>query len=51
MALNEHEVPRLDITICVDPPNDGKDQGPQSSAPLDWASGCVDIMLKAIVIN
>src|ERR1700720_4577940 len=38
---SEHDVQRPGITICVDPPNDYKDQVPQSNGPIDWASGFV----------
>jgi hypothetical protein len=32
---NEHEMPRLGITICIEPPNDNnKDQGPSSSGSI-----------------
>jgi hypothetical protein len=37
--MSGHEVPRLDITICVDPPNDNKDQVLPSTSPLDWPAG------------
>lgn len=36
---SEHEVPRLGITICVEPPSDNKDPEPVSGGSIDWPLG------------